>query len=427
LPAFGPFLVRVVADDPSELHATEEVLVRLGDLPHDCIRLHVLDVRLHKRSALLTTLMTFFSRTIALSIRALCAGVSFSPPHSRATPQPSIFGRRRTRSCRVGKKLTPAQSALIDKAIVREKNVIKVVRERAPLVETYIQNMKPMQSCGRSPSRTSTSSVAWSSLGSSATTRTRKGRRPARKQSKTGHFLGSLNFIKGIGGSLHLQFNEAGFVQMLLMDSKDFDKQHYNFYFVRNDFLGSIPTSVFDVTPAGKSGTGRFFGRIWVETGNGNVVRFNGDFAGSEKDYHEFFHFDSWRTNVQPDLWLPTRLLRRRKRSEEPDQHLKIQGDQPCLGLRSQGSDRYRREHQRRSCRRADVSKRRHDMSPLGQQRAFAKQAEITSSSASFRLVCSMLPAISTRFLKRLPTTSWRITTLRFRRVRVRTLLTEPA
>ncbi len=42
-----------------------------------------------------------------------------------------------------GKKLTPAQSALIDKAIVREKQVIKVVKERAPLVETYIQNMKP--------------------------------------------------------------------------------------------------------------------------------------------------------------------------------------------------------------------------------------------------------------------------------------------
>jgi hypothetical protein len=42
-----------------------------------------------------------------------------------------------------GRKLTPAQNALIDKAIVREKEVIKVVKERAPLVETYIQNMKP--------------------------------------------------------------------------------------------------------------------------------------------------------------------------------------------------------------------------------------------------------------------------------------------
>jgi hypothetical protein len=35
-------------------------------------------------------------------------------------------------------------------------------------------------------------------------------------------------------------------------------------------------------------------------------VRFDGDFAGEEKDYKDFYHFDSWRTNVQPDLWLPT-------------------------------------------------------------------------------------------------------------------------
>ena len=42
-----------------------------------------------------------------------------------------------------GRKPTAAQYALIDKAILREKEIIKAVRERAPLVETYIQNMKP--------------------------------------------------------------------------------------------------------------------------------------------------------------------------------------------------------------------------------------------------------------------------------------------
>jgi hypothetical protein len=72
---------------------------------------------------------------------------------------------------------------------------------------------------------------------------------------------------------------------MLLMDSNGFDRQHYAFGFVRNDFLGNIPTAVFDVSPSAASASrGRFFGRIWVETRDGNVVRFNGDFAGSEKD-----------------------------------------------------------------------------------------------------------------------------------------------
>ena len=42
-----------------------------------------------------------------------------------------------------GLKPTAAQNALIDKAILREKEVVKAVRDRAPLVETYIQNMKP--------------------------------------------------------------------------------------------------------------------------------------------------------------------------------------------------------------------------------------------------------------------------------------------
>src|SRR5579883_475953 len=40
-------------------------------------------------------------------------------------------------------KLTPAQNQLIDKSIAREKEVIKAIKERAPLVETYIQNMRP--------------------------------------------------------------------------------------------------------------------------------------------------------------------------------------------------------------------------------------------------------------------------------------------
>src|SRR6267154_714686 len=49
------------------------------------------------------------------------------------------------------RKPTPAQNALIDKAIAREKVVIKTIKERAPLVETYIQNMKPDPPLGQVP------------------------------------------------------------------------------------------------------------------------------------------------------------------------------------------------------------------------------------------------------------------------------------
>jgi len=78
------------------------------------------------------------NKTIAgLSLALLVA--TAIPGHAAGLP---LFGPKK-KEVQVGKKLTPGQSALIDKAIVREKNVIKVVRERAPLVETYIQNMKP--------------------------------------------------------------------------------------------------------------------------------------------------------------------------------------------------------------------------------------------------------------------------------------------
>jgi hypothetical protein len=41
------------------------------------------------------------------------------------------------------RKLTASQSALIDKAIAQEKVITRSVRDRAPLVETYTQFMKP--------------------------------------------------------------------------------------------------------------------------------------------------------------------------------------------------------------------------------------------------------------------------------------------
>ena len=244
-----------------------------------------------------------------ISKKQMIAGLSLALLVATALPghagEPQLFGPKKKKEVVAGKKLTPEQSALIDKAVVREKNVVKVVKERAPLVETYIQNMRPdpvMRQVPESDEHFLGRVEFGRIIGDSPF---EEGPKAGKKQSTTGHFLGSLNFIKALGGSLHLQYSAAGFTQMLLMDSSRFDKQHYNFFFVRNDFLGSIPTAVFDVTPMSKTPQG-FFGRIWVETGNGNVVRFNGDFAGGEKDYHEFFHFDSWRTNVQPDLWLPT-------------------------------------------------------------------------------------------------------------------------
>ena len=41
------------------------------------------------------------------------------------------------------RQLTPEQAALVEKAIGREKVLIKNIQQRTPLVETYIQNTRP--------------------------------------------------------------------------------------------------------------------------------------------------------------------------------------------------------------------------------------------------------------------------------------------
>jgi hypothetical protein len=77
---------------------------------------------------------------------------------------------------------------------------------------------------------------------------------------------------------------------------------------VRKEFLGAVRTWVFDVHPKSDvKGMGRFYGRIWIEDQEGNVVRFNGTYTGptSEDSSKYYFHFDSWRMNVQPGIWLP--------------------------------------------------------------------------------------------------------------------------
>jgi hypothetical protein len=72
------------------------------------------------------------------------------------------------------------------------------------------------------------------------------------------------------------------------------------------------------VTPNGKNNRGRFLGRIWVEDQDYHIVRFNGAYSGNGHSSW-YFHFDSWRTNMQPGLWIPTFVY-----SEEKDLHYAI-------------------------------------------------------------------------------------------------------
>jgi len=363
--------------------------------------------------------------TAGAALLALLLAAASSAPAGAAI----IFGKKKVQQDTMpGRKLTPAQNALIDKAIVREKEVIKVVKERAPLVETYIQNMKPDPLLFQVPESDQHSLVRvdFSKVINDDQYKDNKGNFAAKK----GHlaFLSSLKALGGISGSLRLTFHESGFVQMILMDSNDFDRQHYTFTFIRNDFLGNIPTAVFDVAPAsGKHEFGRFFGRIWVETRDGNVVRFNGDFAGSIESIKEFYHFDSWRTNVQPGLWLPTSFYVEETDPRSPTNTLRFKAISYVWGyaLKVPVDDA---ENTSLSVVNAqDVSNDAPDLSPLGAQREWVQQAEDNVIERLFQAGLLDAPSDFDKTLEALANNILVYNNIQVSRpIRVRTLLTEP-
>jgi hypothetical protein len=342
----------------------------------------------------------------------------------------SIFGKKKAaQDTTPGRKLTPAQNALIDKAILREKEVIKTVKERAPLVETYIQNMKPDPLLLQVPDSDQhfLARVDFNKVINDDAYKTNKGAFEGKK-SKLSFFKNSLGALGGISSGLRLTFHESGFVQMILMDSNDFDRQHYTFTYIRNDFLGNIPTAVFDVAPAGgKREFGRFFGRIWVETREGNVVRFNGDFAGSIQQYKEFYHFDSWRTNVQPGLWLPTSFYVEESDSHSDTNTLKFKAINYVWGYVLKVPNTDAENTSLEVVNAQDVSNDAPDLSPLGAQRQWIQQAEDNVLERLFQAGLLDAPSEFDKTLEALANNILVYNNIQVSRpIRVRTLLTEP-
>jgi hypothetical protein len=341
-----------------------------------------------------------------------------------------LFGKKKPQQDTMpGRKLTAAQNALIDKAIVREKEVIKVVKERAPLVETYIQNMKPDPVLLQVPESDQhfLARVDFGKVINDDQYKDNKGNF-AGKKSKFGFFKNSFGALGGISSSLRLTFHESGFVQMILMDSNGFDRQHYTFTFIRNDFLGNIPTAVFDVQPiSGKREYGRFFGRIWVETREGNVVRFNGDFAGSIETMKEFYHFDSWRTNVQPGLWLPTSFYVEESDPRSSESTLKFKAINYVWGYVLKVPDTNAENTSLDVVNAQDVSNDAPDVSPLGAQREWQQQAEDNVIERLFQAGLLDAPSDFDKTLEALANNILVYNNIQVSRpIRVRTLLTEP-
>jgi len=207
-------------------------------------------------------------------------------------------------------------------------------------------------------------------------------KKDAPKQSVMGRFKHSLDYITGLSKSLHLQYNDMGFVRMILIDtqgpnSDGFNRTNYKFAYVRNDFLGTVPTQVFDVEPAKGRQSGRFVGRIWIERNGGNIVRYSGDLTGSQADIRENFHFESWRTNIQDGLWLPTSSYIEETDPKSPEHVLKMKAVNHVWGysLKIPPAEEDQTSVEIQGVQN-DTAADATDISPLGAQRQWIQEAE---------------------------------------------------
>ncbi len=276
--------------------------------------------------------------------------------------------------------LTPEQNALIKKAIAAEKLTIKGIQQKSPLVQTYIQNMKGDTKLYAVPV---SDQYMLQRVDFGKTFYGKSYSTGEASEASHGMFKGSLAAMGLLSKSLlpgNVRYMPDGFLEMMFIDPSGFDQQHYDFIFVRKAFLGTVRCDVFDVHPKAGLGNGRFTGRVWVDDDSGNVVRFNGTYTGGEMadkaDDNDYFHFDSWRQNLQPGVWLPVGVYveeTSRKDKEHPvsfKAHTSIWGYSLKVPTHQSDNESVKIDDV------TDQSQNSEDVSPLQAQREWISQAE---------------------------------------------------
>jgi hypothetical protein len=192
----------------------------------------------------------------------------------------------------------------IDRIIAREHEEVAAIRRYSPIIETYVQDMKPDAEMGIVPMKDQYF-LGQAQLSSGIADDSMLDRKQKKKKKGLAAAFNPFSHLEGSSSSV-----PDDFLRMVYVDPNDFDRQHYDFRYVGREFLGEVRCAVFDVTPLPKAGKDRFNGRIWAEDQGFTIVRFNGMFQSGDNSEGIGFnlHFDSWRMNLQPGLWLPAAI-----------------------------------------------------------------------------------------------------------------------
>ena len=191
------------------------------------------------------------------------------------------------------KQAKSANDALVASIFYQEARLVQNMHKFTPLVETYIQHMRPDEELGEVP-------VSDKYFLGRLVLDKRGINDKAYDKKKAGMFSRVLDRLDSF---YKMNYLPQGFMQLVFLNN-GFDRNNYDLKYLRQEFLGDVRTLVFDVVPHKKMKGTHFVGRIWVEDQDHNIVRFNGTYE-PQRGGNFYFHFDSWRMNMQPGLWLP--------------------------------------------------------------------------------------------------------------------------
>jgi hypothetical protein len=255
---------------------------------------------------------------------------------------------------------------VVDRFIEREHGLMKALSNRTPVVETYLQNLSADPQLGPVPSDDHYF-LGRMDMGESVN------RKDYLKQQEQGM---ETRLMGGVNKLFKVQYQPMGFSWMVYADRTDFDRAHYEFHYIRREFLGDVRCLVFDVTPKKGSGKGRFLGRVWVEDQDYNIVRLNGTYVPAPRNSY-FFHMDSWRLNLIPGYWVPSYIY-----SEEGDfsagvkNKLAFKAQTRIWGYDLKKGDKDDELTQIRVDSVKDETPTQQDASPLQAERQWQQQAE---------------------------------------------------
>jgi hypothetical protein len=243
---------------------------------------------------------------LAMTITAVAQEPASAPqnPQAASAAQP---GQAQSGTPQTNLARPTTMDQAVDRVIAREKELIKFLSARTPIVETYLQNLTQDPQLGPIP-QDDHYFLGRMDLSESID---RSDYLEAKGKDKDEGMEKRL--LGGLTKKFKFQYQPLGFSWMIFADRNDFDRQHYDFRYARREFLGDVRCLVFDLTPKKDAGRGRFLGRIWVEDQDFSIVRLNGTYARPSRNSY-YFHMDSWRLNLIPGYWVPAYIY-----SEEGD------------------------------------------------------------------------------------------------------------